>query len=70
MFANIDYIRSHLPVAFNLPYLHLNFVISSHIPQPYIFHRIDIDHVETQRSFASCAMLMWLKKAEISAYGC
>ena len=42
----------------NIPYLHLDFVISSHIPQPTIFYHIAIDHVGTQSSFASSAMLM------------
>ena len=49
---------------FYIPYLHLDFVISSHIPQLYYFPS------PTQSSSASCAMLMRPNKVETVVHGC
>ena len=46
----------------------LSYQATSH--NPTIFHHLDIDHVGTQRSSASCAMLTRTNNAETAVYGC
>ena len=50
---------------FIIPCLHLDTS-----PNPIIFHHIDIDHVGTQSSSASCTMLMRPNKARTAVHGC
>ena len=48
----------------------INFVMSSHMSQPSIFHYPDIQCVGTKRSSVSYAMLMRPNKAATAVHGC
>ena len=64
-----DYrLKSHKATAYPIYTLTLSFQAT--FRNPTIFHHIDIDHVGTHSSFASCAMLMRPDMVKTAVHGC
>ena len=61
---------ARMPVALMYPIYTLTLSSQATSHKSTIFHHIDIDHVGTQSSFASCAMLMRPNNAETAVHGC